>query len=153
MSHGVTDVLPDQIRSDQIRGEDPQTQTSLLPDVATSPTEPAEPPIAQQVREVFEHWRDDTGHARAKLDNKRKARIRARLREDFTAADLKVAITNRKHDPWLMGENPARRVYDALSTLLRDAEQVERLRDLKPPEDERGTGSDRPYERLTRSDA
>lgn len=84
-----------------------------------------------QVREVFEFWRENTGKTHAKLDRKREVRIRARLSEKFTVEDLKQAIANRIHDPWLMGKDPkSTRIYDGLETLLRDAAQVERLRDI-----------------------
>ena len=82
---------------------------------------------------VFDFWRAETGHERAKLDPKRRRRIAARLREGFTVEELQEAIRNRRNDPFLMGQNDTGRVYDGLETLLRDAAQVERLRDLKTP--------------------
>lgn len=86
-----------------------------------------------RVLEVFEFWRADTTKPKAKLDMKRKARIQARLRDGFSVDELKQAIRNRRHDPWLMGEDPrSPRVFDGLETLLRDTAQVERLRDLVP---------------------
>ncbi len=81
---------------------------------------------------VWEFWKVETGHLKAKLDKKRGRRIAARLSEGFTVEELKTAIRNRKNDPWLMGTSPGSdgKVYDGLETLLRDAAQVERLRDL-----------------------
>jgi hypothetical protein len=80
------------------------------------------------VRRVFDSWQQDTGKHRAKLDNKRRSRIAARLRDGFTADDLILAITNRRNDPWLMGEEPkSTRIFDDIDTLLRDRAQVERL--------------------------
>jgi hypothetical protein len=61
-------------------------------------------------------------------------RIEARLREGFSADELILAITHRRNDPWLMGTaDGATRVFDGIETLLRDASQVERLRDLENP--------------------
>ena len=89
--------------------------------------------VSGQVKRVFEAWKHDTGHHRAKLSPERSSRIRSRLREGFTPEELIRAITHRHHDPWLMGENPSGKVYDGIKTLLRDAEQAERLRDLAEP--------------------
>lgn len=44
--------------------------------------------------------------------------------------ELCRAITGAKGDPWLMGKNPSRKRYDGIETLLRDAAQVEKLRDM-----------------------
>ncbi|HEM8613985.1 TPA: replication protein [Citrobacter amalonaticus] len=86
------------------------------------------------VRLVFSHWQDEHHHSTAKLDDKRRKRIKARLAEGFTADDLCRAITGAKGDSWLMGKNPSKKRYDGIDTLLRDAAQVERLRDLSGDE-------------------
>lgn len=89
---------------------------------------------AAEAARVFEFWKQDTGHPRAKFDTKRKARIVARLKDDFSVKELEAAIRNRRNDPWLMGTDPkSPRVFDELETLLRDVPQVERLRDLTRP--------------------
>jgi hypothetical protein len=89
---------------------------------------------------VFDHWRREHGHQKAKLDQKRRARISARLK-DFTADQLCSAITNAKNDPFLMGEDPrANRKFDGIETLLRDTTQVERLLELDKPQPRRATG-------------
>ena len=98
----------------------------------TSTSSPSEAPKAPSrepadVRAVFDVWRENTGHSRAKLDSNRAKRIKARLREGHTVDDLCDAIRGRKHDDWLMGLGKSTRVYDDVSTLLRDTEQVERL--------------------------
>jgi hypothetical protein len=102
--------------------------------------------LRAQVRDVFERWRQDTGHYKATLDDKRGRRIAARLREGFTPDELALAITHRRNDPWLMGETErSTRVYDDIETLLRDRAQVERLIRLiaphKPKVTARGSGS------------
>jgi hypothetical protein len=86
--------------------------------------------LKEVVTEVFDHWRALHSHMDARLDAKRAERITARLDEQFTGEDLKLAIAGAKLDPWLMGENPNQKRYDGLQTILRDADQVERLRDL-----------------------
>ena len=80
---------------------------------------------------VFEAWKQDTGHTQAKLDNKRLARIKARLKDGFTVEQLIQAIKNRRFDSWLMGtDSKSHKVYDGIETLLRDTAQVEKLLDL-----------------------
>jgi hypothetical protein len=66
---------------------------------------------------------------KAKLDKQRDARIRARLREGYSVEQLQQAIINARNDPHLMGETNGQK-YTGLKTLLRDAEQVERLMTL-----------------------
>ncbi|MGG8247715.1 replication protein [Klebsiella aerogenes] len=87
-------------------------------------------PKTDPVRKVFTHWQTEHHHLSAKLDDKRRKRIKARLAEGFTADELCRAISGAKGDPWLMGKNPSKKRYDGVETILRDAAQVERLRDL-----------------------
>ncbi len=82
---------------------------------------------------VFEAWKHDTGHHKSKIDNKRAAKISARLRDGFTREQLRDAIRNRCNDNFLMGQNADGRVYDGIPTLLRDRDQVERLLRLTTP--------------------
>ncbi|MBX4769476.1 replication protein [Klebsiella oxytoca] len=91
-------------------------------------------PQADPVRKVFTHWQKEHHHLSAKLDDKRRKRIKARLAEGFTADELCRAISGAKGDSWLMGKNPSKKRYDGIDTLLRDAAQVERLRDLSGDE-------------------
>jgi hypothetical protein len=84
----------------------------------------------EQVRLVFDAWREETDHPGAKLDKKRTARIKARLAEGFTPERLVNAIQGRRYDSWLMGQGKSPRVFDDIDTLLRDASQVERLEHL-----------------------
>lgn len=86
------------------------------------------PPTPQGgVLAVFEHWQREWNHPDAKLDEKRRARIAARLKT-FTPEQLCKAISGFKHSDWHTGRDPkgGGRVYDGLLTLLRDDEQVER---------------------------
>ena len=93
-------------------------------------TPPPEQPVADQVRQVFAHWQTEHDHPTAKLDDKRRKRIQARLAQGFSAEELCKAITGARYDTWLMGKNPSNKRYDGIDTLLRDAAQVEKLRDL-----------------------
>lgn len=91
---------------------------------------PPEQPVVDPVRQVFTHWQTEHNHQTAKLDDKRRSRIKARLAQGFTVDELCKAISGAKFDIWLMGKNPSNKRYDGIETLLRDAAQVEKLRDL-----------------------
>jgi len=106
---------------------DRQTKGSI-----SDPTDPRRVELDTKVRRVFDAWKQDTGHDRAKLDQKRRSRIAARLK-DFTPEQLITVIEHRHHDPFLMGKNDLGKVYDGVETLFRDTAQVERLLDLTEP--------------------
>lgn len=84
-------------------------------------------PPAGGVHRVFEHWKAQWGHPGAKLDPKRRKRIEARLKS-FSPDELCEAISGFRNSPWHCGTDPKGNgtVYDALQTLLRDSEQVEK---------------------------
>jgi hypothetical protein len=79
------------------------------------------------LRAIFDHWRSTTGHGRAKLDKKREAVIRARLRDGYSVSDLCLAIDGVMVSRWHSGENPDGIVYDSLLLILRDAEHVDKF--------------------------
>jgi hypothetical protein len=84
--------------------------------------------ISDAATMVFDCWQAVHGKEHSKFDAKRKARIKARLREAFTVEQLCQAIRGATKDPFLMGRDPkAARAFDGIETLLRDAAQVERL--------------------------
>ena len=128
-----------QSRAEQSRTENKPTSSLPPADAGSSPggdvglQTSADKHRKADARRVFEAWKQDTGHYRAVADEKRLRRIVARLREGFTPEELIAAISHRHHDPFLMGQNDTGKVYDGLETLLRDAAQVERLRDLAAP--------------------
>jgi hypothetical protein len=82
---------------------------------------------------VFEAWRVELEHLNAKPNPSRLAKIRARLREGFTVAQLIQAVKNSKNDPFLMGDNPNGKRYDDLESLLRTGTKVEKLLTLSAP--------------------
>lgn len=92
-----------------------------LPTVA-----PVAPSRDDAALEVFVHWQREWKHPSTKLDPKRRKRIEARLK-DFTAGQLRDAISGFKHSPWHTGTDPKGQgtVYDSIDTLLRDNAQVE----------------------------
>ncbi|QDX29518.1 replication protein [Dickeya poaceiphila] len=122
---------------DNITKDNKDSITPIVPagDACEKPPEqdeekPPEQPASQAIKTVFSHWQAEHNHLTSKLDQKRRKRINARLDEGFTVADLCKAISGAKYDSWLMGKNPSNKRYDGIETILRDAAQVEKLRDL-----------------------
>lgn len=104
----------------------------------TAPARTRESPEAQAIRDVFEDWQSHTDRPRHKLTDPHKAKIRARLREGFTAAHLKLATRGAWASPWMRGQNDRETDYTYPRTIFRDADCVERhirnARRALPPE-------------------
>lgn len=88
----------------------------------------APPTIESMISDVFAEWKLVTGHSRAVLDAKRKARIGKALRA-YGLADTLDAVRGIVHSPWHNGQNENGTRYDDVSLILRDAEHIERFRD------------------------
>jgi hypothetical protein len=126
----------------------PAVQSEQHASLARMGERPREADDTDDIVGIFECWRSVHDKPRARLDAKRRARIKNRLREKFTAAQLCQAIRGALKDPYLMGTDPkAARAFNGLDTILRDSAQVERLIELdegkatasrgSPPEEER----------------
>lgn len=129
-------------------GEDSESEDAptdaKVPEAPTAGQTPRVDPDDEVVTKVFDFWKREHNHPKAKLERKRRNRIKARLREGFTGRDLCLAIRGARKDPFLMGENDGGKVYDGLSTILRDAEQVERLIALAGSRRSDGSGTEAP---------
>lgn len=86
---------------------------------------PAEP---DPVLVVWEAWQTSTGHHRAVLDSKRRKKIEGALKL-YPIEDVTAAVQGWQHSRWHRGENPSNTVYDGIELLLRDAGQIEKMRD------------------------
>jgi hypothetical protein len=104
-------------------------------DAAVEGTRPSLDPDPQlqggkQVREVFDAWKTSTGRTSAThLDSKRTRLITAALK-NYPLPDVLEAVRGWEHSPYHRGENEHKRTYNDLGLLLRDAEHIERFRDL-----------------------
>lgn len=83
------------------------------------------PKILSPVEQVFAHWQAVMQMPRAKLDAKRRAAVRARLNDDYTAADLMQAIDGCRRSEWHMGKNDKNRKFNDLELICRDAARVD----------------------------
>jgi len=93
---------------------------------------PQTPTPTQLANKVLDHWAAQVyHHGKVKLTSERRKRVTARIADGFTVEDLKLAIEGAALDPWLMGTAPnSTKAFKDVDTILRDASQVERLRDL-----------------------
>jgi biotin operon repressor len=83
--------------------------------------------IGTPVEAVFKAWKKLYGGDRAKLTEKRRSRINARLEDGRTVEELIEALEGAQHDDWLMGRRDGSPGYEGIDTLLRDDDQVLRL--------------------------
>ena len=121
VSDGVTTTAP--------RGDTGVTQTVIEPSVE-NPL-PPEGGGAADERRVFDAWREATKHGSAKLNDLRRRKIRARLKEGYTVDDLVDAVRGIARSEFHMGENDRRQKYDDLTVALRDGAQLEKFANLE----------------------
>ena len=116
----------------------PSPSPSLFPTVETktlvgspeptgvSADEDSNGPDTEAVRDVFAHWlngwRRVAKGREPKLDQKRRGKVRARMREGYTVDDLKRAIDGMFSTPW----NLENKFWD-LELVCRDAAHVDRF--------------------------
>jgi hypothetical protein len=111
------------------RGHREGAQLALLGDQFAPTDEPREP-NREQVAKVFAHWQAATGRTDTHLDAKRKGKI-TRALASYPLADVLDAVAGWRQDPFYCGENDRSRPYNELTMLLRDAEHIERFRDMQ----------------------
>jgi hypothetical protein len=85
-------------------------------------------PDFSPVDSIFDHWKKTMNHPKARLDEKRKKKIREALKLGYTQADLIAAIDGCAKSPYHMG-NDGRNftVYDDLELILRDAKHIDQF--------------------------
>ena len=125
----------------------PMNLTNELDQIEPNGDRPPRNKNERLTRKVFDTWVEATGREpkRTRLDQKRRRVIVAALKTHLLE-DVLDAVTGWKHDPFYRGENDRGKTYNDLGLLLRDAEHIERFRDLArdgatgtpPPPDPRG---------------
>jgi hypothetical protein len=74
-----------------------------------------------RVTEIFRHWQKVMGKdSRAKLTQKRKSKISARLKDGFTVQEICRAISGCANSAYHMGQNDSGTIYDDLELICRD---------------------------------
>lgn len=107
------------------------TKTSLFANEG-SEAEEEERGLTEIAQRVLSEWVNAVGKepGRVKMNAKRLAAVKARLKEGYTEEDLIEAVRGLGQSAWHMGNNPERKRYDDLLLAIRDGERVERFRDL-----------------------
>ncbi len=77
--------------------------------------------------EIFQHWCETMkkNPAVAKLTPKREKAIKARLKDGYTAAQIKTAIHNCSLDKFSMGQNDRQKVFNDIELICRNGEKLE----------------------------
>ena len=82
---------------------------------------------------VFDHWKNETGHKKSKLDDARKKKIKFGL-ANFSVEDCLEAISGCVKTPHNQGDNDRNTEYLSISVIFKNAEQIERfIRNNKNP--------------------
>lgn len=76
---------------------------------------------------VFTYWQDVMNHPKAKLDRKRRQKIRDRLADGYSVDDLMRAVDGCSKSPHHMGHNDRGTVYDDIELICRDAPHVDKF--------------------------
>lgn len=88
----------------------------------SSPTAP------DPVYPLFEYWREVMGKSPStKPTPNRIAKIKARLKDGYTAEQIKQAIDGCRMSDYHMGKNDSGKVYDCLTLICRSAEKLEQF--------------------------
>lgn len=85
--------------------------------------------VADQIKAVFEHWKvlHPRSFPRIHGELKEWKKIRDRLKDGYTLAQLCRAIDGIHVSPWHQGENERGKEYVSLELCLRDAKHVEQF--------------------------
>lgn len=85
--------------------------------------------FAEISNRVFEFWKVRFGHPRARLDAKRRTRIRQRLTDGYTEQDLLDACEGCALSDYHMARHRdnMETVYDDLELILRDSKHVDKF--------------------------
>jgi hypothetical protein len=119
----------------------------VVPTPSAIGPEPSEPsietatqslPVEDEIGELFAYWQRQCGHPDAKLGADRRRKIAARLREGFTAEQIRQAIDGAARGAFV---NEAGRRFDDIELICRNATKLEsfigRPAATKPAKDER----------------
>lgn len=119
-------------------GDQPETSRSQPPAVSPALTPSTQHPAPSSKEttlstspteglEVFEHWQKVMDHPRAAFDGKRRRAVQARLKDGYTADQLRLAIDGCAKTPHNIGQNDRGERYDDLELICRDGPHVDRF--------------------------
>ena len=108
-----------------------ERHANVTDNVTVTQPEPAKDE-SDDILAVFEHYRHYHPRAHKKPHSRMRewSKIKARLAEGCTVADLKLAIDGCHRSPFHMGENDNNRKYDSLELIVRDGSKVQSFIEL-----------------------
>lgn len=113
--------------------EPAQEKTEAKEVKAKKRTGPATPENGDKIaKRLLAEWIKVTDRDKGKvlLNKKRREKIYARLNEGYPEDEMRDAIRGIVLSEFHMGDNDRNKVYDDITTILRDGGQVEKFRDL-----------------------
>jgi len=117
------EVYPPPTHDSRLTAQDSRLQT---PGTGL-PAQDAGAPAKEPVREVFEHWQAVMGKQGAKLTPRRRHLVKARLKDGYSAEQLKRAVDGCRGSAFHQGANKDGTRYDDLTLICRDGEHVEKF--------------------------
>jgi hypothetical protein len=111
-------VRPDNSRSDQIKGDKTNKKHTSVPQAKADP-------LDDVIEKIFDYWKQVMGKdGKSKLTQKRKSKMKSRLKDGFTPRELCEAIKGCAKSPHHMGQNDTGAIYDDLELICRDDSKV-----------------------------
>ena len=86
---------------------------------------------------VFEFWRELLSNPRARLDERRRRLIAARLSDGYSYEDLQLACLGCRASSFHMGDNDRGQRYCSIDLICRSAENVDRFMEIAETEAKR----------------
>lgn len=83
--------------------------------------------LPRTIERIFEHWKVRMGHPRARLDQKRRSKIRQRLCDRYSEQDLLDAIEGCALSSFHQGQNDRSAVFNDIELICRDAKHVDQF--------------------------
>jgi hypothetical protein len=80
--------------------------------------------------EVFTFWRELLSTPRARMDERRRHLINARLCDGYSVEDLQLACLGCRASPFHMGDNDRSTRYCSIDYICRNAENIDRFVEL-----------------------
>jgi len=142
-SHGVP---PDQNRIEQTRSDMNGSEENNVvdePPAAVEPPEkgPARETLTAKIDEVVAHYK--VYHPRSKPSDKVRKKVGARLKENWTVADIKRAIDGCHKSGFHCGDNKHGRKYQTLDLIVRDSDKVQQFIEIYEDESKSSAGAGR----------
>ena len=113
----------DKVRPKKSRSRVDKDKTKELKHTSTSQAKID--PHQSEIDGIFDYWcKTMNKDSRAKLTQKRKSKVKARLKDGFTPREICLAIKGCAMSPHHMGSNDTGAVYDDLELICRDDAKV-----------------------------